>query len=115
MKKKELNRLKKLAEKNGGNYQRRYDVLTKKSAPQKTKKPASAPTSELTEIKGIGAATADKLNAVGINSVSDLAQADATDLVTKLESKMNALQLQKIPVWIARASSADTPTVIVPN
>ena len=41
--------------------------------------------SELTKVKGIGAKRAEQLNALGIHSINDLANASAKDLATKLE------------------------------
>jgi predicted flap endonuclease-1-like 5' DNA nuclease len=47
--------------------------------------PMSAPTIDLTSVKGIGEKRAAQLNALGVNSVEDLAKASAEDLATKLK------------------------------
>jgi predicted flap endonuclease-1-like 5' DNA nuclease len=45
----------------------------------------TASNAELTDVKGIGAKRADQLKALGINTVTDLANADAKDLAAKLK------------------------------
>ncbi|RLI42367.1 hypothetical protein DRO59_04345 [Candidatus Bathyarchaeota archaeon] len=45
----------------------------------------TAPTVELTQVKGIGPKRAEQLKSLGINSIKDLAEASAKNLATKLE------------------------------
>jgi len=45
----------------------------------------TAPTIELTQVKGIGPKRAEQLKSLGINSIKDLAEASAKNLATKLE------------------------------
>jgi predicted flap endonuclease-1-like 5' DNA nuclease len=48
--------------------------------------PVSMPlVSELTKVKGIGAKRSEQLNALGINTLEDLAKASAEDLASKLK------------------------------
>ncbi|MFW6003387.1 MAG: helix-hairpin-helix domain-containing protein [Halanaeroarchaeum sp.] len=63
--------------------------------------PASEPADpiELTEIKGIGSAYADRLRAAGVDDGADLAAADAADLSATTDISEKRLQR-----WIDRAS-----------
>lgn len=58
---------------------------------------------DLTSIKGIGPAVQGNLRALGIATFSDLAAADADDLVSKLKASQPMISKARVQAWIETA------------
>jgi predicted flap endonuclease-1-like 5' DNA nuclease len=66
--------------------------------------PAPAP-DDLTTIKGIGPAMQRELEALGLTTFDDLANADAEALTDKLKPSQRTLTTDKVKAWIEAARS----------
>lgn len=72
-------------------------------APQATTSPGRA--DDLTEIKGIGAAMQQRLNAHGIRSFADLAAADPDRLLQQLKEDKAVISEARVKEWIQTAQA----------
>ena len=65
----------------------------------------------LVTLRGIGAANADRLRAVGVDSVRDLAGRDPESLAARLAATGNAVSEARVRVWV-RAAVQAVPTAL---
>ncbi len=60
---------------------------------------------DLTVIKGIGPATQEKLNRLGVTSLADLADADPTRLTSDLRKHQPGISEKRVRSWIDTAKA----------
>lgn len=73
------------------------------TAPLPAKAKATTTPDDLTQIKGIGAKTAELLQETGISTYAALSAASAEDLLAKLQGKVRGLTIEKLTGWIQQA------------
>jgi predicted flap endonuclease-1-like 5' DNA nuclease len=69
---------------------------------EETFPPEAKPTTELTQVKGIGPKRAAQLKAIGISTVQDLAKASATEIAAKLKVPEKIVEK-----WIQEAKNVE--------
>lgn len=74
------------------------------SVPDEANQSDTSQQDDLTEIKGIGPSTRDRLHAAGIMSFADLASADPSKLTQQIKEEM-VVSESRVQEWIANARS----------